>query len=175
MASGTCRRKAFFLNSIIRKATSLMLLPVHPGRPILCLCLPHSTPSSSASSISSPPSTSTSLRPVLPVGNAWLNTGASAFVPRQSKVFIKAADGKEVDLQELRKQQAQAGAPIALPSPASPRCSIERLKKEEKCKKKEEEAEEKERKERKEQERKEQERKKRQEEVKEEEERQGGR
>ncbi|EPQ60000.1 hypothetical protein GLOTRDRAFT_123758 [Gloeophyllum trabeum ATCC 11539] len=210
VASSTCRRKAFLLNSIIRKATSLMLLPVHPGCPILCLCLPVIP---AATARAQRPRTCThypcpalnslkqrelhllsslnptSLRPVLPAGNAWLNTGASAFVPRQSKVVIKAADSKEVDLQELRKQQAQAGAPIALRSPApSPRCNIvhmeteetknqrltdarekERLKKEEKCKKKEEEVEEKERKERKEQER-----KKRQE-VKEEEERQGGR
>ncbi|EPQ55181.1 hypothetical protein GLOTRDRAFT_61048 [Gloeophyllum trabeum ATCC 11539] len=146
-----------------------------PGTPTPAHALPaqHQPPSSSASSISSPPATPASLGPGPPTGNARLNTGASAFVPRQSKVVIKAADGKEVDLQELRKQQAQAGGPVAPPSPApSPRRNIvrmeteeaknkrlaeerekERLKKEEERRKKEE-AEEKERKEREEEERK---------------------
>ncbi|KZT21061.1 hypothetical protein NEOLEDRAFT_1121622 [Neolentinus lepideus HHB14362 ss-1] len=73
-------------------------------------------PSSSASTISSPPTTPASLGPTGPP-NARLNSGASAFVPRQSKIVIKSTNGQELDLKAFQKTPSQSGAPVVPPSP----------------------------------------------------------
>ncbi|KAF7297932.1 MI domain-containing protein [Mycena chlorophos] len=105
-------------------------MPIHsgPGTPTPAHAAPvphhvpppiapqHSTTSSVSASVASPPPTPSSAR---------LNTGAAAFVPggaqrpKASKIVLKSADGKEVNLGDL-KAQTSAAAPATPPTATVP-------------------------------------------------------
>jgi translation initiation factor 4G len=89
--------------------------------------------------------------PATPGGNARLNSQASAFVPstRASKVVIKDANGRELNVGELRKQPGPEPAAPATPvRDQSKRVSVRMESEEAKRAREEKEREEKERKER---------------------------